>query len=224
MVALGGLPSEAMLDVTNVAVHGAQASPPCPDHVCPAHEQPARSQPACVEHMIMRWQVLLHGYGEAARGSATSGLLHMPTSMPPHRYRSSCILLTACASLGITGGDAPEHSDVTSQCLARVGACRSSWRSPHSLPVSFDSVVLAIRVGACSADAVQHVPIALLELNRPSAVSLCTGGLLCKQHALIGAFRGQSEQSPCVPSTVGSRHLIRLMDTCSMSRVGYWIQ
>ena len=46
-------------------------------HCCPAHEHPARSQPAHVEHMMMQWQVLLHGCGEASCGSSTSGLLPM---------------------------------------------------------------------------------------------------------------------------------------------------
>ena len=102
---------QVWLHETNVAVQGVQVS--C--HACPAHEHPGCSQPACVDHMIMRWQVLLHGCGEAACGSATSGLPHVPASMPLHRCHGSCTLLTACALPHITGDDGVERPDVRSQ-------------------------------------------------------------------------------------------------------------
>ena len=112
---------QAWLDETNVAVHGVQVS--C--HACPAHEHPACSQPACIDHMMIRWQVLLHSCGEAAYGSATPGVLHVPASMPPHRCCSSCTLLTACALPGITGDDGLERSGV---CSHRADGAAGVWQ------------------------------------------------------------------------------------------------
>ena len=80
---------------------------------------------ACVDHMMIRWQVLLHSCGEAACGSATPGVLHVPASMPPHRCCSSCTLLTACALPGITGDDGLERSGV---CSHRADGAAGVWQ------------------------------------------------------------------------------------------------
>ena len=116
---------QAWLSETNAAVHGVQVS--C--HACPAHEHPACSQPACIDHMMIRWQVLLRSCGEAACGSAMPGVLHVhvhvPASMPPHRCCSSCTLLTACALPGITGDDGLERSDDLSR---RADGAAGVWQ------------------------------------------------------------------------------------------------
>ena len=94
-------------------------------HCCPAHELPARSQPAHVDHMMIPWQVLLHGGGEATCGSTMAGVPHVPTSMPPHRCCSSCTLLTACALPGIIGDDGLERSNVLSHRAGEAaGVCQ----------------------------------------------------------------------------------------------------
>ena len=112
---------QARLDETNVAVHGMQVS--C--HACPAHEHPACSQPVCITHMMVRWQMVLHDGGEAACGSATAGVLHVPASMPPHRCHSSCTPLTACELPGITGDDGLERSDDLSR---RADGAAGVWQ------------------------------------------------------------------------------------------------
>ena len=112
---------QAWLSETNVAAHGVQVS--C--HVCPAHEHPACSQPVCITHMMVRWQMLLHDGGEAACGSATAGVLHVPASMPPHRCHSSCTPLTACSLPGITGDDGLELSDDLSR---RADGAAGGWQ------------------------------------------------------------------------------------------------
>ena len=94
-------------------------------HCCPAHKHPASSQPACADHMMIRWQVPLHGCGEATCGSTTAGVLHVPASMPPHRCCSSCTLLTACTQPGITGDDGLERSNVRSR---RADGAAGVWQ------------------------------------------------------------------------------------------------
>ena len=81
-------------------------------HACPAHVHSARTQPVCIEHLMVRWLILLHGCGEAAGGSATSCLQHVPVSMLPQRCQSACILLTTCAPPAITGDDASERPNI----------------------------------------------------------------------------------------------------------------
>ena len=120
---------QVWLHETNVAVHGVQVS--C--HACPAHEHPACSQPVCITRMMVRWQMVLHDGGEAACGSATAGVLHVPASMPPHRCHSSCTPPTACALPGITGDDGLSRSDVISHCAdgaARLLAVRTHTLCP----------------------------------------------------------------------------------------------
>ena len=62
-----------------VAVRGAQQVPA--PGLLSMSNQPA-SRPLCIEHMMVGWLILLYSCGEAAYGSATSGLLHMPASFP----------------------------------------------------------------------------------------------------------------------------------------------
>ena len=74
---------------------------------------------------MVRWQMVLHDGGEAACGSATAGVLHVPASMPPHRCHSSCTPLTACALPGITGDDGLERSDDLSR---RADGAAGVWQ------------------------------------------------------------------------------------------------
>ena len=97
-------------------------------HACPAHVHSARTQPVCIEHLMVRWLVLLHGCGEAAGGSATSCLQHVPVSMLPQLCQSACILLTTCAPPAITGRSGPTYFLAVS---TKLPACGNSWQPPR---------------------------------------------------------------------------------------------
>ena len=55
-------------------------------------------------------------------------------------------------------------------------------------------------------------PLQLLELKWPRLMPHVRWALTVHAVRVIMTFRGWSEVSPCVPYTVGSRHLIHLME------------
>ena len=142
VVALGNLPKWLHHGCNELAVRGAQQVPA--PGLLSMSNQPA-SRPLCIEHMMVGWLILLYSCGEAAYGSATSGLLHMPASFPlasmPWLLHTSHSVCTAWHHRRCWPRATPTSSFTMPTGLL---AWDSSWRSPHiSLPVSFGVVCKA---------------------------------------------------------------------------------
>ena len=126
---------------------------------------------------MVRWQMVLHDGGEAACGSATAGVLHVPASMPPHRCHSSCTPLTACELPGITGDDGLERSDDLSR---RADGAAGVWQVLVLSAPRLDSRGFSVRVrGAslCRAPSMFIGP--MLGPDRGLRRNPCVRGLAC---------------------------------------------